>query len=597
MKTTKYILSILIAASMASCNEDSFLEEKPRDSIYPENLLVDYAGFQSMNNALYGMMRQEYRRADQKGGGIPLVLHSAWGCGVDNSWSNNSHNQVSYMYYPSRINQPDMQLFSNIFEWCYGMINTANMVITRAENSGINWGATPDDAEAHKNEILAEARFVRAWAYRHLTYSYGDVPLSVEEITGLNYRTDWERNSVADIRAQMKDDLDFARKNLPMRRDNNSRISGAMAIHYLGETLLAEGKPKEAAEVLKPLCEGGEYELMTERFGKNAANEGCAFIDVFRSPMYSDGNREVIFAFLNTEEENSSFGTAEVYMKSSYKNYYSNDNVINKSNKLDPRFTAGEGTWSQVFWSNNGGKGAGRCVPSRGALRLYNYKDQGKKDDRISDYAMVWSINDKGADGTVTKFLNNGNEVIDTIVNATMTDDSRTTIKKYNWPTTRKWDYVHPSLANGDKDGSYMDISYLRLSDTYLLYAEALMKDDRPGDAVRFINKVRNRAHAVSITEDDLTAGGMDLILDERSRELLSEEERRHTLIRVSQENGGDERDVNNYFKRRMRELNEVAGRPARGMNDYDTPVLFPIPQSFIDSNTGRHLTNNPGYL
>ena len=62
-------------------------------------------------------------------------------------------------------------------------------------------------------------------------------------------------------------------------------------------------------------------------------------------------------------------------------------------------------------------------------------------------------------------------------------------------------------------------------------------------------------------------------------------------------EKGGDERDVNNYFKRRMRQLNEIAGREARGMNSYDTPVLFPIPQEFIDSNTGRQLENNPGYL
>ena len=35
----------------------------------------------------------------------------------------------------------------------------------------------------------------------------------------------------------------------------------------------------------------------------------------------------------------------------------------------------------------------------------------------------------------------------------------------------------------------------------------------------------------------------MDFILDER-RELLTEEERRHTLVRVCQENGGDERDT-----------------------------------------------------
>jgi tetratricopeptide (TPR) repeat protein len=576
---------------ISGCNESNFLKEDPHDSLYPENLLIDYTGFQSMVTSLYGVMRNEYRRADVLGGSLPLVLHSAWGCGVDNSWSNNSHSEFKFYYYPEYIKQTDLTIFENIFEWCYRIINTSNMIIFRAENSNVDW-----QGDTNKNKILAQARFFRAWAYRHLTYSFGPVPLSVEEITGLNYRNDWERNSVAEIRDVMEQDLLFAVENLPLREDNNSRVSGAMARHYLGELYLAMDKPEEAEKMLKPLVESNEYSLITSRFGLNAGNPGCPFIDMFRTPMYADGNTEVLFAFVNTEPETSSYGTAEVYMKSTYKNYYSNDGVINKSNLSAPEYTSGEATWPQAFWINNGGKGAGRCVPSRGSLRLYNYKNQGAKDDRVSDYAVVWSIHEKKANGQIAEFLNNGKMVVDTLVTQAMIDDNKTTIKKYNWPTTRKWDYVPPLIANGDKDGCYQDIVYLRLADTYLLYAEALYNEGKYGEAIKWINKVRNRSNAVSITESDLETGGVDLILDERSRELLSEEERRHTLIRVSQMNGGDERDVNNYFKRRVRELNEITGRNARGMNDYDTPVLFPIPQDFIDSNTGRVLQNNPGY-
>lgn len=576
---------------ISGCNESNFLKEDPHDSLYPENLLIDYTGFQSMVTSLYGVMRNEYRRADVLGGSLPLVLHSAWGCGVDNSWSNNSHSEFKFYYYPEYIKQTDLTIFENIFEWCYRIINTSNMIIFRAENSNVDW-----QGDTNKNKILAQARFFRAWAYRHLTYSFGPVPLSVEEITGLNYRNDWERNSVAEIRDVMEQDLLFAVENLPLREDNNSRVSGAMARHYLGELYLAMDKPQEAEKMLKPLVESNEYSLITSRFGLNAGNPGCPFIDLFRTPMYADGNTEVLFAFVNTEPETSSYGTAEVYMKSTYKNYYSNDGVIKKSNLSAPEYTSGEATWPQAFWINNGGKGAGRCVPSRGSLRLYNYKNQGAKDDRVSDYAVVWSINEKKANGQIAEFLNNGKMVVDTLVTQAMIDDNKTTIKKYNWPTTRKWDYVPPLIANGDKDGCYQDIVYLRLADTYLLYAEALYNEGKYGEAIKWINKVRNRSNAVSITESDLETGGVDLILDERSRELLSEEERRHTLIRVSQMNGGDERDVNNYFKRRVRELNEITGRNARGMNDYDTPVLFPIPQDFIDSNTGRVLQNNPGY-
>ena len=248
-----------------------------------------------------------------------------------------------------------------------------------------------------------------------------------------------------------------------------------------------------------------------------------------------------------------------------------------------------------MLWLVNGGKGAARASVSLGSLRLYNYKNQGAIDDRISNNAMVWKIYEKNAAGAIVEFLKNGKSVIDTTVSAGMVDDSKTTIQNYKWPCTKKWDYVQTVAANGDADESYNDQVYLRLADTYLLYAEALYKL-KNATAVDWINKVRNRSQAVSITANDLNALGLDLILDERSRELLSEEERRHTLIRVSQENGGDERDVNNYFKKRVRAYNEICGRPARGMADASIPVLFPIPQIFIDSNTGRTITQNPGY-
>jgi tetratricopeptide (TPR) repeat protein len=590
---------IAVMATFAGCNEDDFLEEKPRADIYPENLLTDYEGFASMNTSLYGMARREYMRADVLGGGIPLALHTAWVGGTDIAWGNNSHSECKFMYFPSRVmDRTDLQIFSNIFQWCYQIINTSNMIITRAEGSGIDWGgSTEEEAQANKNSILAVARFWRAWAYRHLTLTYGAVPLSTTEINGDTYRTDWERNPVEEIRAVMEEDFKFAVENLPLRTTDNTDVSGAMARHYLGELYLAEGKPAEAEAALKPLCEGSEYSLMTERFGSNAENPGCPFIDVFRSPLYSEGNNEVIFAYLNTEPTLSAYGTARVYMRSSYKGYYANDGIIKKSNQENPDVTSNELDWPKAFWLCNGGKGASRVAISRGALRLYNYKDQGTVDDRIGQYAMIWKIYEIDAEGNKVEFLYKNNPVIDTVVTEKMLDDTKTTIKKWNWPSTSKWDYTALIKANGDEDGCYQDISYLRLADSYLLYAEALYKQQKYDAAIEWINKVRTRSNACEITSEDLQEGGLDLILDERSRELFSEEERRETLIRVSQEGGKDERALDNYFKRRTRELNEIAGRDARGMNDYETPVLFPIPHDFIESNTGRQLENNPGYI
>ena len=239
---------------LGACKKD-FLTEAPKDNIYADNLLVDYDGFQTIISALQGMMRHEYRRVDAFGGvqSLPFSEQTMFSVGADNAWSNNTHNQFKFMYYPKYIDQTDLDCFRVTFDWLYKMINTANLVISRAENPGINWSG------GSKEEILAQARFYRAWAYRHLTLSFGAVPLITQEVTGSNYRTDWERNPLPETRKVMEEDLLFTIDNLPMRTANNTMVSGAVARHYLGELYLAENQAQKAKEILKPLVEGNEY--------------------------------------------------------------------------------------------------------------------------------------------------------------------------------------------------------------------------------------------------------------------------------------------------------------------------------------------------
>lgn len=598
MKKIIYCLMTVALLALDGCDESAFLKEEPRADIYSENLLVDQQGFQSMITALQGLMRKEYCRHPS----IPIALNGVFGGGADNTWGNNigtTGDRFNFVIQPLNIKRTDNQLFKDVFEWLYQIVNTSNMVISRAENSSVNWnGATEGEADANKNSIVAQARFFRAWAYRHLTFAFGAVPLSTEEITGENYRTDWQRTPVVEIRQTMAADLQFAVDHLPLRAENNNYLSSAMARHYLGELYLAESNPQKAIEVLKPLVESSEYELMTEPFGSSPATPDCPFIDVFNSPSYKDGNKEVIYYFTNAEPLDATTGVApqDGWMKSTYKSYYSNDAVIKKSNLSAPEFTSKKLTYNQVFWLNNGGKGTARLSPSPGALRLYNYKDMGEQDIRVKEPAMLWTIWEKNAEGKIQPFLVDGKTPVDSTVTARMLDPTQTTIQNYKYPSVRKWDYTQKVESAGDIDANYNDLPYLRIADTYLLYAEAQLKGGTLKEAVTWMNKVRSRAGVVGVTESDLNAEGLDLILDERSRELLCEEERRHTLIRVSQENGGNERAVDNYFKRRTRRINQVLGVSGRGMDTPDMPVLLPIPNLIIESNSGYPMEQNPGY-
>ncbi len=592
MKKILYLILISVLA-ISSCSED-FLTEKPVDDIFADNLLVSYSGFQNMQNAMFALVRDEYDRGDRYYGGtsfgsIPFAKHVLFSAGADNSWGNNRHTNFRHLSYPKNItDMEDVIPFQALFEWLYKVINTSNMIISRAENPDIDWQGSSDAEDlANKNTTLANARLVRAWAYRHLTYAFGPVPLSTEEITGSNYRTDWERTPVADIREVMEQDLLFAIDMLPMRTANNTVPSAAVARHYLGELYLAMGRPGDAKSVLQPLVEGTDYTLMTERFGKNAANPGHAFIDVFRSPLFSDGNMEVLWAFPNTEPENAATGySPNTFMRNMWRNYYSSLSDISKLNHPDY-----PGQTIKLFWSLNGGKGAGRLAISLGAFNLYKYNEQDTSDVRYDENSLVWHLYFLNTDNQEYEVLKNGISLINLTPNAAMSNDADPTIKQYNWPSTKKWDYVNPIFEQSDADNAYNDIVYLRLAETYLLYAEALYKLGEGGEF--WLNKIRERAQVTPIDGSEMS---IDMILDERSRELITEEERRHTLIRLSQENGGDERLASNIFKTRVRTYNEVSGREVRGMWDDETPVLLPIPQAFINSNSGRVIQQNPGY-
>ncbi|MNF77284.1 SusD family protein [compost metagenome] len=125
------------------------------------------------------------------------------------------------------------------------------------------------------------------------------------------------------------------------------------------------------------------------------------------------------------------------------------------------------------------------------------------------------------------------------------------------------------------------DFPMFRLSDAYLMYAEATVRGASSGNiatAVGYINKIRTRANATQISAADLT---LDFILNERGRELFWECHRRTDLIRFGKFTGGSK-------------IWQWKGGTMNGTSTESYRDLMPIPSRIIQANPT--LKQNPGY-
>ena len=525
---------IALALGSTACNTDELLTEHPKTVIVPDNLYVDAAGFEAGLNALYANVRRERSGVDASDPSNNITS-TAMTIGVDNGYG-------LYLSPPERLFQEfgvqntSLNSFTNnLWVWLYQTINSANTIIGRSDNPGINW--TPAD----KARIVGEAKLIRAWAYRHLTYLWGDVPVTLTESTGANIKTDWDRVPRDSVRRLIIQDLLDAEAGLPLTSTNNGKVTKAVAEHYLAEMYLWTGQNALAETKASAVINSGAYKLITARYGVTASQPGVAFMDQFQdgNANRSQGNTEALWVLQNAEAVTG--GGGSIMRRSWVTRYESNAGMA-----LSPLY---------------GGRGIGRLAITKWALGIYEPSDV-----RGGLYAVRRFYQYNNAAN-----LPAGKKLGDTLfTNGTAAEKVSNPI----WPSTRKWDWA--SVTDPTGTTNYNDMPYIRLAETYLLLAEAQFRQGNLAGAAATINVVRARAGASAITPAQVT---LDFILDERSRELVTEEERRYTLIRTG------------TWLTRTKLYNPLAAVAIAARDS-----ILPIPQSVIDANLTKKMPQNPGY-
>ena len=561
MKNRIIYLSLLLLTALfinTGCDliSSDSLNENPPHIVTTDDIYKDLAGFEAGLNGLYAIVRQEM----ELGGFNRLPAEIAYGNGTDVLSANSALRDDSFSRiaenYGDVVNPRDPWL-TRYFEWLYRIINSSNSIINQANDREINWNG--DD---NRNRIIGEARAIRAWAYRHLTNNFGDVPLNLDEASGETIRTDWTRTPVNEVRKQIIDDLLFAEANIPVEQSMQGRLTRGAVQHYLSEMYLVLGNYQSALQWADRAINTPEYQLITERYGVRLDQEGIPFMD-----MHIQGNRNRnagntealwVFQFAYDQVGGGSHGYRNVHM-SRYASIV--EGGVNPIRVTPIR----------------GGTGSTRASLTNFMINLYEPNDDRGSNLAIRKYFILKDAEqnapfsaDRLPDGYAygdTLWMDWGHEVG---VNE-ISPSKRINVRR---PFSRKVEGVNPNdLMAWD---SANNVIRLRLADTFMLKAEAQYRLGDLNGAAETINIIRQRSNASPISANQVD---IDFILDERARELVWEEDRRYHLIRMGK------------LVERTRKYNFNGGQ---FISERDT--IFPIPQNVIDANLTGEMPQNPGY-
>lgn len=612
MKKTLYLLTGLAASLtvFSACDTD-FLKEDPKTIYTKENsfekasqvdaaIVRAYIKFDQMNvvNNPLSFMGGEPSANVLKGDGSD-VFGGAHG----------SPDVNSFNYWNLQTNDGS---FNSVWTSLYQVASYANFALDGLKSvSGI--------AEDESKYLEAQARFFRGWSYLRLGQMFGGVPI-VDKFTD-QLRYDYTRTTREETYNFAIEDLKFAVENLPQFPVADGRVAKGVANHYLAEAYLSRGvETKNASDYTESIKAAdaviATHPLMTSRFGSRSpmghqpagipdngiirvvdehytlnGEPGNVYFDLFciGNYGYHDGNTESLMTF-----EQPTFDQAVTY----------GGPVLQWQSTCGPAFR--DLQWSSAKLAENkaGSPWGGNIDYSKfpgGMIGIHLTSSWGLiSANAYSDY-YVWK--DEFADDLRNSQIvrwdpvvmdQNSPDYLKPVKEEWLAEPAalaRVSCKFTTWDLWG-WDTAHSASMGIPYCNAYGRDAYItRSAETYLLRAEAKMRNGDNAGAADDVNAVRSRAQATKL----YSAGDMNIsvILDERARELAWEENRWPTLLRLGSTKDESNTDMWNQllkFSFSCYDVPQNAGKAAPKWS------LFPIPFDVINLNTGAVLEQNPGW-
>jgi len=287
--TYKNYLGILLmaVAALSSCKKD-FLDKPPESSITDQTFYQTDDQVRAATSLLYSEVwfdyndKATYNLGDFRGGSA----FSAWndrGNVLFNTTGDNGENGAAWRAF-------------------YVVVTQANLAIYN-----INHIAGPDVSEGVKKTAIAEARFMRALAYRYLVMNWGPVPI-IENTVEQMFDTSITRNTVPSVWQFITREMRAAQADLPETVSQDGRLTKWSAEAMLARFYLTRAGVESTGGARKQeFLDSAKYYAadVINNSGKKLLDN---YADLFKYPY--DNNSESLFELEWVFSGSSAWGTA-----------------------------------------------------------------------------------------------------------------------------------------------------------------------------------------------------------------------------------------------------------------------------------------------
>lgn len=277
MKTTNhrnYLIGMIIPILFLSACKKDFLEKRPTDAIVDASFYKTdqqvLAGTAALYNAVWFDYNDKasYNLGDFRSG-TTFSAYNDRGNVLFNTTPENGENNASWSAF-------------------FKVVAQANIAI-----QNINQYAGPDVSPSVKKIAIAEARFMRAVAYRYLVSNWGDVPV-IENNLDLMNDTSLHRNTVKSVWRFITREMRAVAEDLPVTAIQPGRVTkwsaeGMLARFYLTRAGVESTGPNGRDQNFLDSAKYYAQDVISNS-GKSLLNN---YADLFKYPY--DNNSESLF--------------------------------------------------------------------------------------------------------------------------------------------------------------------------------------------------------------------------------------------------------------------------------------------------------------